>query len=288
LRLDALRLCRSALDANNRLCKQSCLAEFRYCVNLTQSGARMRTHIDHCRAARSTSWTAGAQPVARLETGEKPRWRPRKTEILQGPRLAAVLTHAPAYRDVLELLAFTGLRVNEALGLRWCDIDHETKVIRVRQQLSRQRTPKRLKTDAGLRDVIMAPSVERLLQHQFFTASNRAPDDLVFSDTTGRGLDYRDIGEAFQAAVKSAGLKAHGRLTLHSLRHGFASMLIAQGLNVVFVSHQLGHAKPTTTLEVYAHLFDQAQHAHAAREALQATHEAMTLRPTSLSVVATR
>ena len=51
-------------------------------------------------------------------------------------------------------------------------------------------------------------------------------------------------------------LPAPGRLSLHSLRHGFASLLIANGLNVVYVSRQLGHANPTITLKVYAHLFD--------------------------------
>jgi len=51
------------------------------------------------------------------------------------------------------------------------------------------------------------------------------------------------------------------------LRHAFASLLIAKKLNVVFVSRQLGHSSPTITLDVYAHLFEQADHAAAAREA---------------------
>ena len=50
------------------------------------------------------------------------------------------------------------------------------------------------------------------------------------------------------------------------------SLLIAKGLNVVFVSRQLGHANATITLEVYAHLFEQADHAVAARNALDASH----------------
>jgi integrase len=75
--------------------------------------------------------------------------------------------------------------------------------------------------------------------------------------------------------VKAAGLQAPGKLTLHSLRHGFASLLIAKGLNVVFVSRQLGHANPNVTLEVYAHLFEQADHAAAAREALEASYGAI-------------
>jgi integrase len=54
-------------------------------------------------------------------------------------------------------------------------------------------------------------------------------------------------------------------------------VLIASGLDVVFVARQLGHANPATTLSIYAHAFARADHAHAAAEALQATHEAMAL-----------
>jgi integrase len=46
-------------------------------------------------------------------------------------------------------------------------------------------------------------------------------------------------------------------------------------MNVVFVSRQLGHANPSITLEVYAHLFERADHAAAAREALEASYEAI-------------
>ena len=58
------------------------------------------------------------------------------------------------------------------------------------------------------------------------------------------------------------------------LRHGYASLLISNGLNVVFVSRQLGHANANITLEVYAHLFAQADHAHTARVALDASYAA--------------
>jgi integrase len=91
----------------------------------------------------------------------------------------------------------------------------------------------------------------------------------------GRGLDYRLVGHGFRNAVKRAGLQAPGRLSLHSLRHGFASLLIAEGMNVVFVSRQLGHANPTITLGVYAHLFERADHATAARDALDTSYAAI-------------
>jgi integrase len=75
---------------------------------------------------------------------------------------------------------------------------------------------------------------------------------------------------------KRRGITASGRLSLHSLRHGYASLLIANGLNVVFVSRQRGHANPNITLEVYAHLFARADHAAAARAALDASYTAIT------------
>ncbi len=66
-----------------------------------------------------------------------------------------------------------------------------------------------------------------------------------------------------------------GRLSLLSLRHGYASLLIAKGLNVVFASRQLGHTKPATTLSIYGHLFERTEHAQAAREALEGSYAAM-------------
>jgi hypothetical protein len=66
--------------------------------------------------------------------------------------------------------------------------------------------------------------------------------------------------------VEAAQLRPHDALTLrfHDLRHTFASVLVAQGANVVFLSRQLGHASPDITLKVYAHLFDAAEHAQRA------------------------
>ena len=59
----------------------------------------------------------------------------------------------------------------------------------------------------------------------------------VFANTLGRSLDDRDVGEGFRQTIKSAGLAPDGkRLSLHWLRHGYASLLVANELNVVFVS----------------------------------------------------
>jgi integrase len=124
---------------------------------------------------------------------------------------------------------------------------------------------------------VIAPAVAKLLRERWLASSHKQPDNLVFGDATGRGLDYRNVGKTFRVAVRRAGLAQEGRrLSLHSLRHGFASLLISKGLDVVFVSRQLGHANPTVTLSTYAHLFEQANHATAAKEAVEASYTAMT------------
>ena len=63
------------------------------------------------------------------------------------------------------------------------------------------------------------------------------------------------------------------------LRHSLASLLIAKRLDPVFVSRQLGHSSPQITLRVYAHLFEQADHAVSAREALEASYALIAAAP---------
>ena len=97
----------------------------------------------------------------------------------------------------------------------------------------------------------------------------------MFTALTGRGRDYRHVGANFRLAVRRSGVRGQGRLSLHNLRHGYASLLIANGLDVMFISHQLGHANPTTTMEVYAHEFARREHGEVARVALEASYVAM-------------
>jgi integrase len=186
-----------------------------------------------------------------------------------------VLGHAGSYRPLFELLAYTGLRTGEALGPTWADLDFERDVLGVHQQLSRYRVHARLKTDAARREVLLAPAIVRLLREHWLTSPFKGAGDFVFAAATGRGLNYRKVGEAFRPAVQRAGLRGQGRLAPHSLRHGYASLLIAKRIDVVFVSRQLGHANANVTLSVYAHLFAQREHGEAARQALQASYEAM-------------
>jgi integrase len=120
------------------------------------------------------------------------------------------------------------------------------------------------------------PRPRSSLRERWLATRYKAPGDFVFCNTLGRSLDYRDVGEGFRHTVERARPQAPGKLTLHSLRYTFASMLIARRLGVVFVSRQLGHANPSITLGVYAHLYARADHAETARDAIEASYAAMT------------
>jgi integrase len=74
------------------------------------------------------------------------------------------------------------------------------------------------------------------------------------------------LAKVLKPATKAAGVT---EVTLHELRHTFASILIGQGFDVTFVADQLGHSDPGITLKVYAKLYDPAQRRNEAREKLQ-------------------
>jgi integrase len=84
---------------------------------------------------------------------------------------------------------------------------------------------------------------------------------------------YRNLTrQGLAAAVTRAGIdhEPQPRLRFHDLRHTYASLLIAEGLNVVFVSRQLGHADPSYTLSTYGGVFDRVKYEIRAAERLEA------------------
>src|SRR5437899_11638129 len=142
-------------------------------------------------------WLA-ENPVSMLEPGEKPHWTPQKVAIFEGDELARFLAQAGPQWPLFEFLAYTGVRIGEALGLTWADIDLDARLIRVHRQLSRRREHAPLKTEAGRREVVLAPAVAKLLGERWRASSFKAPHHLVFCNTLGRGLNYRDVGAAFR------------------------------------------------------------------------------------------
>jgi integrase len=127
---------------------------------------------------------------------------------LEGDDLARVLDHAGSYRPLFELLPYTGLRIGEALGLCWMDVDFDAGILKVHRQLTRYREHGPLKTDAGRREIELAPAMVRLLRERWLATPFKGPDDFVFCTGAGRSLDYRHVGATFRQAVRASGVRA--------------------------------------------------------------------------------
>jgi integrase len=207
-------------------------------------------------------------PISKLERSERPRVGRREQRILNREEIGRLLeSAAPRYRTLLATAIFSGLRQGELLGLRWRDIDLAEEVIHVRSALNRQRRDVPPKTRHGVRDVVLMPGLAGALEKHRIHSRFNGPDDFVFASQLGGPLHWANVSRrALKPALKRAAIQP---LRWHDLRHTFASLLIAGGANVVFVSRQLGHSSTDITLRVYAHLFDCAEHAQRTHEMLQ-------------------
>ena len=79
--------------------------------------------------------------------------------------------------------------------------------------------------------------------------------DLVFPNQSGEPIHHDYMRRHFfWPTLEAAGLP---KIRFHDLRHTYASLLIDQGENIKYIQKQLGHSKPTVTLDIYAHLFDE-------------------------------
>lgn len=206
-------------------------------------------------------------PADQLLPNERPSTGAGRKRFLSKDEMRRLLAAAPPrYRVALATGLFSGLRVAEVLGLVWSNVDFAKDELHVRAQMGRDGKRKRLKTGAALRDVILMPQLALELKRHRLASSASDEGDLVFATRLGTTIGTRNLsGRGMERARDSAGMPG---VTFHTLRHTFASLLIAQGHDPVFVSRQLGHASPTITLNTYAHLFDNARHAQAARNQL--------------------
>ncbi len=110
----------------------------------------------------------------------------------------------------------------------------------------------------------MAPQLVGVLSGYRRWSSGTTPASWVFATGKATPLGHRNAKRrAMNSAADRAGLNDDGwpRLRFHDLRHTFASHLIIDlRLDVAQVSRILGHARVTTTLDVYTHMFDEARH----------------------------
>lgn len=175
---------------------------------------------------------------------------------------------------------FTGMRLGEVLALRWSRVDLTRKVIEVRETVEqtvahgiRLKVPK---SKAGRRDIslpdILVETLRKFRTEQLeiwikLGAGKLPNDSLLFGRIDGALQSQKYYSGMWSDLAEEIGMPD---LTFHGLRHSHASQLIDAGVDIVTISKRLGHASPTVTLEVYAHMFknDDSKAAAAINAAL--------------------
>jgi integrase len=238
-------------------------------ASLTQEGLAPRTTRGVHTALHRALGQAKAWGIIRdnqAEIAKPPRAPDQETRMLQPDEAAALLERLrekPLYL-IASLALGTGMRRNEMLGLRWQDVDLDGARLTIEQALEQTAAHgirvKGPKTKRGRRTISLpAHLVAELRQHwreqqerRLGMGLGKAPAGApVFATADGRHLSPNAITKAWPVAMAAIGMPA---VTLHSLRHTHASMLINAGLDILTISRRLGHSSPTITLNVYGHL----------------------------------
>jgi integrase len=183
-----------------------------------------------------------------------------------------VLKGSEIYPHVVTLLS-TGIRRGELMGLEWGDIDLDKCKLRIERAIEATKAKglriKSPKTRHGRRIISLPPvAVEVFREHRKAQMELRLrlgigkllPSHNIFGDIAGAPRHPGWLTDRWKHFVK---IKKLPQVTLHALRHSHASALISSGQDVVTVSRRLGHASPTITLNVYAHLFDKTDESAA-------------------------
>ncbi len=171
------------------------------------------------------------------------------------------------YYPVIYMALSSGLRQAELLGLRWRDIDLQSKSISVSQVLYKRRGVcvfKEPKTEHSRRRVAMTPKLAAFLKayrserEDLYTRLEMRLelDDLVFGNADGGPVDPGVLSHAFARLVRAAGL---GQVRFHDLRHTFASLMLLRGAAPKVISEALGHASVAFTMDVYSHIIGGMQ-----------------------------
>ena len=170
--------------------------------------------------------------------------------------LDTAMTYFAKYYALFLLLLRTGVRIGEALGLKWADIDFNGRFIHIRRALSRMRieTPKSGKT----RRVDMSPQLAETLA-VYRTACKRKGvalglgdmPEYVFTNEKGGFINPDNWRRrVFNKALEKSGIR---RVRVHDLRHTYATLRLSKGDNITDVSKQLGHHSVKLTLDIYNH-----------------------------------
>ena len=210
----------------------------------------LRACLRHAHGAGLTVGDVGAAVVLpRRRRGRAYEFDERR--FLTRPQLARLLAEIPEqWRPLFDLLASTGLRISEAIGLRVIDagLDTDAPSIHVRRAIvNGQLTAP--KSRHGRRTIPIGPELVARLRT---LTTGRAETDLLFCGAQGAVLRAGNL--RCRVLIPAAHRASVPRARFHTLRHTCAAMLIDAGANPLRLQRWMGHHSAAFTLDTYGHL----------------------------------
>lgn len=195
----------------------------------------------------------------RLRLNESARHRQEQVKAMTAEQLATFLAQArernPGYAPLFLTLARTGMRLGEALALKWADVDVKAGTIRIERSRALNGSVDVPKSGHG-RTVDLTPELADALRTLRTDRKREAlkkgwgnVPEWVFVTSEGRPMDHSGVARRMKRSLDKAQLPLH--FTPHCLRHTFASLLLSNGASVQYVQRQLGHASITLTVDTY-------------------------------------
>ena len=195
----------------------------------------------------------------------------------------------PLLEPILITEMYTGLRPQEIITLVWDDIDFETGWLKVDRAMKRTIEHDEEwnvisrgvdigdpKTEAGHREIEMPDNVITALQEwQHYCEKNNIQSHFVFPNTkTGAMRTYSSLRSMFRRFMLKHDLED---VTLYTLRHTCATILLERGVNPKYAKTVMGHEKVETLLNIYSHdNANKAAYGKAMKDAMNAEHDALT------------
>jgi len=168
-----------------------------------------------------------------------------------------IIAHAPEpLGTIVAVTAVLGLRIGETLALRKSDVDFAKHVIRIRQTVDAgTRTVGAVKSKASSADLPMSKELEKRLHTHLQGLGGKS--ELLFVNRRGRPFSANKLREKqLHPLLDSLKILRGG---FHSMRHGAASSLLADGATPAVVQRQLRHSDARVTLGIYGHVIGDAQ-----------------------------
>ena len=177
-------------------------------------------------------------------------------EMIEGSRLEIVV----------KLAMYLGLRREEICGLKWLNIDFDNKIITIkdaRTMTGSQIVDKKTKNETSTRCQSAADALlealtrekEKQKANKEFLGDAYFDSDFVVVMEDGKPYRPNYISELFTKFIENNNLP---KLTLHGIRHSFASLTNAVGISQFNASKMLGHSTPATTSKIYTHMYDES------------------------------